>query len=288
MRRRELLNTLLCHGALGTVVSIVADLFDPQSTGSTSTLTPSPEPTSTDAGQAISRRHIDGSYEMTYEWTDRFDHRWASEFKLERSAYVKAASEMHGYLSGFNAAKASPHVDRLSRELTAASPLDQRVSRPLSESARLERTIGFVRALEYVTDVQSTGVPEYVRTVEETLIDGEGDCEDLACLLAGLLSQPPFDYRTAMVILPGHMLIGVHRDDLPAVYSSAPTLPGDTYVAIEAVSSRPVGEFQDAPVLVIYRNGIEYADQSAIADTGQKLLRNPTDFQTIADIAEKA
>lgn len=287
MRRRELLDKLTCHAAFGAVVSVIADLFDSQSDSSASALTGSPQPTSVGTGRGVSRRRIDEGYAMTYEWADRLDNRWNSKFTLERSAYVKAANEVHGYLSGFNTAKASPHIDRFSSELAGANSLGRRVCRPLSESDRLERAIGFVRSLEYMADIQSKGVPEYIRTPEETLVDGGGDCEDLACLLAGLLSHPPFDYRTAMVILPVHMLVGVHKDDLPAAYSSEPTLPGNTYIAIEAVSSRPVGEFQDAPVLVIYRNGIEYADWSAIADTGGKLLRDPTDFQTIADITEK-
>ncbi|WP_223174404.1 hypothetical protein [Halorubrum xinjiangense] len=224
---------------------------------------------------------------MTYEWTDRSGREWRLEFPIERSAYREAADEAHGYLSGFEAAKASAHAERLTEALVDASATGRGARRSLPESARLEAAIGLVHSLEYVTDAESTGAPDYIRTVEETLVDGCGDCEDLTYLLVGMLSQPAFGYRTAMVILPDHMLAGVHRDDLPAAYADAPTLPGGTYVAIECATSRPVGDFQDEPVLAVYGDGVEYIDRSAIADTGGEFFRDPAQFQTIADASAR-
>ncbi|MDZ5812935.1 hypothetical protein U4E84_16465, partial [Halorubrum sp. AD140] len=223
----------------------------------------------------------------TYEWMDGSDREWCLEFPVERSAYGAAASESHGYLSGFEAAKASDYAKRLVEALSDASTTGSRAPQSLSESSRFERVVGFVRSLDYVTDAKSTGKPDYIRTVVETLVDGCGDCEDLAYLLVGMLSQPAFGYRTAAVVLPGHMLAAVHRDDLPGTYADAPTLPGGTYVAIESVMTRPIGDFQERPVLVVYGDGVEYVDQSAIADTGEELLRDPTQFQTLADASTK-
>ena len=157
-------------------------------------------------------------------------------------------------------------------------------ARPISRTARLERAVEFVRSLKYTTDIASKGVPDYVRTTEETLVDGRGDCEDLAYLLIGILPHPPFEYQTAVVILPGHMLVGVHVDDLPAAYADTPTLPGDRYIAIEGVTSRPIGSFQDELVLLIYNDRVECVNRSGIGDATGDVLRNPSEFQTIADL----
>lgn len=127
-------------------------------------------------------------------------------------------------------------------------------------------------------------MPESHRTVEETLVDGGGDCKDLTYLLVGVLSQPPFGYRTTMVFLSEHMLAGVHKDDLPGAYADAPTLPGDEYVAIESSSSQPVGSFRDKPVLAIYDDGFEYIDRPAVIRTAGEFARDPTEFRIVANL----
>lgn len=223
-------------------------------------------------------------YVMTYEWTDRLNRQWRSTFTLNRSTYTEAAQEYHGYLSGFEMAKASRDIERFAKRLAAADLITEGSNRPIPQTARLERAIEFVRSLEYTTDIDSKGVPDYVRTAEETLVDGGGDCEDLAYLLIGTLSRPPFGFRTAMVIFLCHMLVGVHKGHLPTAYADTFTLPGNRYVAIESVTSRPIGSFQNKPVLAIYNDGIEYVDQSAIADATGDILRDPSEFQTIADL----
>ncbi|RLM63402.1 hypothetical protein DVK07_16250 [Halorubrum sp. Atlit-26R] len=286
MKRRELLDNTLDRAALGVVVSSAIELSDLWSAALSLSASEPTRPTPIDAEDSISRERTADGYAMTYEWTDRPGRKWCLEFSIERSAYREAADKAHGYLSGFEAAKASSHAERLTEALADVSVTGERAWRSLPESVRLERAIGFVRSFKYVTDAESTGAPEYIRTVEETLVDGCGDCEDLTYLLVGILSQPAFSYRTAMVILPGHMLAAVHRDDLPAAYADAPTLPGGAYVAIECTTSRPIGDFQDEPVLAVYGDGIEYIDQSSITDTGWRFVQDPTQFQTIADASE--
>lgn len=287
MKRRELLDTTLDRVALGAVVSAVVELSDLWSVALSLSAGEPTRPTPIDADGAASRERTADGYAMTYEWTDRPGREWRLEFPIERSAYREAVDEAHGYLSGFEAARGSAYAERLTEALADASATGERARRSLSESVRLEGVIGLVHSLEYATDAESMGASDYIRTVEETLVDGCGDCEDLTYLLVGMLSQPAFGYRTAMVILPGHMLAGVHRDDLPAAYADAPTLPGGTYVAIECATSRPVGDFQDEPVLAVYGDSVEYVDQSAIADTGGEFLRDPTQFQTIADASAR-
>ncbi|MDB9281417.1 hypothetical protein PN416_15865 [Halorubrum ezzemoulense] len=284
MKRRSLLEKVINRLAIGAGVSVflseLRESYAAVSSGSNATTKP---PRAGSRG-LVSRKVTGSRYVMTYEWTDRLKRRWRSEFALDRTVYAEAVQEHHGYLGGFETAKTSRDVERFAARLAAADLITEDADRPIPRTVRFERAIEFVRSLEYMTDIDSKGVPDYVRTAEETLVDGRGDCEDLAYLLIGILSHPPFEYRTAMVILPGHMLVGVHKDDLPAAYADTPTLPGNRYVAIESVTSRPIGSFQDKPVLLIYNDGVEYVDRSAIADATGDILRNPSEFQTIADL----
>lgn len=283
VKRREFLETALGQVALGGAVSSVLDLSDLWAMVLSLSASERARPTPINAKGAVAREQTADDYMMTYEWTDLGGREWRLEFPIERSVYREAANEVHGYLSGFEASKASVYAERLTEALVGASTTGENVQQSLSESAQLKRAIGLVHSYEYATDMESTGAADYVRTVEETLVDGCGDCEDLTYLLVGMLSQPAFGYRTAMVFLPGHILAGVHKNDLPATYADVPTLPGGTYVAIECTTSRPIGNFRDEPVLAVYRNGVEYIDQSAIVNTGWDFLREPTQFQTIAD-----
>jgi hypothetical protein len=231
MKRRELLNKALDRVALGVVASSVLELSDLWSAALSLSASEPTRPTPIDARDSVDRKQTADGYAMTYEWTDRPGREWRLEFSIERSAYREAADRAHGYLSGFETAKASSHAERLTEALVSASARGKCTRRSLPESILLDGAIGLVHSLGYATDAESTGAPDYIRTVEETLVDGCGDCEDLTYLLVGMLSQPAFGYRTAMVILPGHMLAGVHRDDLPAAYADAPTLPGGTSIA---------------------------------------------------------
>lgn len=287
IKRRELLDKALDRVALGIVASSVVELSDLWSAALSLSASEPARLTSIDARDSVARERAADGYAMTYEWTDRSGREWRLEFPIERSAYREAVNEAHGYLSGFEAAKASAHAKRLTETLGNARATGESARRSLPESVLLDGAIGLVHSLKYATDAESMGAPDYIRTVEETLVDGCGDCEDLTYLLVGMLSQPAFGYRTAMVILPGHILAGVHRDDLPAAYADAPTLPGGTYVAIECTTSRPIGEFKDEPVLAMYGDGVEYIDRSAIANTGEEFLQDPTQFQTIADASAK-
>lgn len=70
--------------------------------------------------------------------------------------------------------------------------------------------LAFVReGIRYVSDqCPKTGkFIDFPKCPFETLIDGEGDCEDQAILAAALLSN--VGYRVALIGLPGHLALGV-------------------------------------------------------------------------------
>ena len=282
MQRRTILKTLN-RLTLGTVAAIVFNPFE-TARSVVSFYSNALAETPLESPDAVARRTTDGTYRMRYGWTDRTAACWRLRVSVEQSAYDAASERSRGYLGAFDGARTNRHARRLAERLeTAASTCRARDREPPGVE-RLERAVGFARSLEYAVDPASKGIPEYHRTVEETLVDGRGDCKDLTYLLAGVLSHPPFEYRTAMVFLPEHMLLGVHAVDLPAPYAGASTLPDCEYVAIESTSGEPIGEFRDDPVLAVYADGVEYFDCSAIAKTTGELLRDPSKSEFIANL----
>lgn len=71
--------------------------------------------------------------------------------------------------------------------------------------------ISFVQSLQYVYDEESKGEEDYIRFPVETLVDGVGDCEDMAILAAAILDG--MGYPVLMVSLPDHLALALHSDE---------------------------------------------------------------------------
>ena len=142
-----------------------------------------------------------------------------------------------------------------------------------SEKDRIALALTFVQSLTYAYDAVSKGKDEYVRYPVETLVDGCGDCEDKVSLLVALLYEMDIDF--VLLVLPEHMALGVHCDEVAAnryllfqgkkyyyLETTMPNweigeIPSDYYSAeIEAV---PVN---DAPSLLI--KGVRFESQTAL------------------------
>lgn len=83
-----------------------------------------------------------------------------------------------------------------------------------SEKDRIALALTFVQSLPYAYDAVSKGKDEYVRYPVETLVDGCGDCEDKVALLVALLYEMDIDF--VLLVLPEHMALGVHCDEVEA------------------------------------------------------------------------
>ena len=70
----------------------------------------------------------------------------------------------------------------------------------------VELAVLFVQIIPYSYDIDSMG-QDYPRYPIETLIDGTGDCEDHAILLAQLLSS--MNYDAILLKYPTHVALGV-------------------------------------------------------------------------------
>ena len=91
---------------------------------------------------------------------------------------------------------------------------DEFSSNAESELDRIGLALTFVQSLPYVHDADSKGTEEYVRYPIETLVDGCGDCEDKVALLVALLYEMDIDF--VLLVLPEHMALGVHCDEVEA------------------------------------------------------------------------
>ena len=83
-----------------------------------------------------------------------------------------------------------------------------------TELDRINLALSFVQSLPYAHDVDTKSTDEYVRYPIETLVDGCGDCEDKVALLTALLYEMEVDF--ILLVLPEHMAIGVHCDEVEA------------------------------------------------------------------------
>ncbi len=85
--------------------------------------------------------------------------------------------------------------------------LNERAS-GLTEIRKANYVLQFVQeAIPYVTDAQGKSMDEYWKYPYETLYDKCGDCEDKSILFASIMKAMGYD--VALVILPGHMGVGV-------------------------------------------------------------------------------
>jgi len=100
----------------------------------------------------------------------------------------------------------------------------------------------FVRTIPYSYDIDSTGRKEYPRYPIETLVDGTGDCEDHAILLAELIRS--MNYDAILLAYPTHMALGVV--DTGNMYGTSYTHNGKKYYYVETTpSGRVIGDIPE-------------------------------------------
>ena len=137
-----------------------------------------------------------------------------------------------------------PYIDGVVRKIREAAE-----EKGFSEYQTVEFAIAFVQSMPYTVDSVTSPFDEYPRYPAETLIDGGGDCEDTAILLASLLDSMGFG--VVLIRLPDHMAIGVMGGENTT--GSYWEYGGDKYFYVETTDPGwGIGELPD-----------EYADTSA-------------------------
>jgi hypothetical protein len=109
--------------------------------------------------------------------------------------------------------------ESLGEEADLAYSLGEQIAARYSDPLqRAEAVFDFVRdRVEYTPDVEQTGDEEFAQNADElatTIVDdgiGEGDCEDMAVLLAIMYKAAGF--RSAIMLLPEHTAVLVYLPD---------------------------------------------------------------------------
>lgn len=101
-----------------------------------------------------------------------------------------------------------------------------------SETDHIYNIINFVQSLRYEYDIKSKKEEDYVRYPLETLVDGEGDCEDMVVLAASILYE--MGYGVLLVSLPEHLALAVKCSEFfPGTYYE---YEGSRYYYLEMTS----------------------------------------------------
>lgn len=227
------------------------------------------------AAPGFSRDRSESAFALRYEWSDgRGDggERRSVGHRIRRSAYDAARGHRRGHVRTYEETLEHPDVAALARAIesevsrSGSPPGDA----PHSTDARTHflALVRFVQHLPYGHDQDVLEKFDYNRTVEETLVDGMGDCKDKTNLLAGLLERSRFACNTAFICQPSHIFLGVSPADVPDSLEpreKAISVGGNEYVPIETTGPEPIGAYRDAdPITAAYDGEWVYVDPTAV------------------------
>lgn len=97
----------------------------------------------------------------------------------------------------------------------------------------VECAIVFVQSIPYTTDADTKAKSDYPRFPIETVVDGSGDCEDHAILLAAVTHA--LGYDVILLDYPTHMAVGIAGD--PAIRGTYYQWRGKRFYYIETTST---------------------------------------------------
>ena len=147
-------------------------------------------------------------YKISHEWKHK-DIQWTCSINVPMALYQYYQSRAH--LSDDMVQFVLSDYDRHCIQSLVASFREGGIKANYTDQENMGNVISFVQSLRYVTDLESKGEQEYARFPLETLVDGVGDCEDMAILAATILHEMGYDVM--LVILPDHMALAVACDE---------------------------------------------------------------------------
>lgn len=148
------------------------------------------------------------NYVVTHEWSHE-GRQWNATFYVPQRLYRYFQFRQHQ--SDKMVEYVLSDYDRNCVNSLVASFRDCGEKAGYSDRENMGNVISFVQSLRYVKDMESKGVKDYVRFPTETLVDGVGDCEDLAIFAAAILHAMGFP--VLLVSLPDHLALAVACDD---------------------------------------------------------------------------
>jgi hypothetical protein len=97
----------------------------------------------------------------------------------------------------------------------------------------VECAVVFAQSIPYTTDADTKAKSEYPRFPIETVVDGSGDCEDHAILLAAVTHA--LGYDTILLDYPTHMAVGIAGD--PSIQGTYYEWRGKRFYFVETTST---------------------------------------------------
>ncbi|MFH0846908.1 MAG: hypothetical protein V1894_02475 [Chloroflexota bacterium] len=166
---------------------------------------------------------------------------WTWEIKVARALYLYYRGLPRPMTENYTVYVTHPLDDALAGSM--ASELQGVAQREnLSKLGAVELVIAMVQAIPYRLDVATIGIEEYPRYPVELLVDGTGDCEDKAILLASILIK--LGYKVALVVFPDHGSLGIQAQE--GMKGTSFPLNGVDYYYIEVTDSGwEIGELPD-------------------------------------------
>ena len=161
----------------------------------------------------------DGYYEVEHTWSCQGKECSITlNISTKLYNYYQIEREHLAYRYRFNGGEIPPHyysfmLSEHDRSVMQALA-NEFSNHSASELESINLALTFVQSLPYAYDSATKGTDEYLRYPVETLVDGCGDCEDKVALLVALLYEMDVDF--ILLVLPEHMAVGVHCDEVDA------------------------------------------------------------------------
>jgi hypothetical protein len=200
-----------------------------------------------------------GRYELAFDVGSAGDSK--IELSVGKTAYASQSGNVAKTIgSVFDRYKEHKIIDKILNAVLATS----------DHKSLLSDVISFVQYIPYLSDIKSTSYPEYFKNPVETIVEGGGDCEDKALLLACLLSNERFDFEPIMVFPVNHAAVAIPVGEVPEANSAyeIETIQynGIEYAYIEATTPTFYGNY--------YTRGEEFSKQNLISiyDGGWKKI----------------
>lgn len=215
--------------------------------------------------ESFTRRESSADFELVYRWT-LDDRPWQLRITVPKRAVRSATARSRSIPRCYRGALTSSVTD------TVAERLAEDLSTIESAWERLRVVARLVQSRRYRTDRSATGQVEYPKYVAETLVENGGDCEDVAVLLAGLLSELSADYEPVLVFFHDHVGVGVDPAAVGNLAEEAVdpllTAGGQSYLFVDATTTLPAGTvpepYENRDVLAVYDGGWRYVDVEAV------------------------
>lgn len=229
-----------------------------------------PAPTDT---EAFTRLEEPDAYELVYRWS-LDDRPWELRSTIPKRAVRSAKARSRSIPRCHRAAKTSSAVADL------ADPLGDDLSTVDSTWDRLRVATRFVQSRTYETDQAATGQMEYPKYAVETLVENGGDCEDVAVLLAGLLTELAAEFDPVLVFFHDHVGIGVDPEAIGEQAEEAAdplvTAGGQSYLFIDATTTLPAGSlpesYDERNVLAIHDGSWRFVDFETLGEYARRAL----------------